>query len=72
MITTLYAIQDVLVGYQFPFTGANEEAVLRDYKNWLKEQPHAKDLRLYKIGTFDDETGTIIGIIPECIQGGGQ
>lgn len=72
MIMDLYAIQDVLIGFQFPFTGANEEAVKRDYKNWLKEQPHAADIRLYKIGTYDDATGTVIGINPECIQGGGQ
>lgn len=39
--------------------GANDEAVKRDFKNFLKETPNAKDYQLWKIGTFDDETGKI-------------
>lgn len=70
MISTVYSIQDVLVGFGQPILSTSEEAMKRDYVNWAKSKPEAEDKRLFKIGTFDDETGTLIPIIPECIMGG--
>lgn len=70
MISTVYSIQDVLVGFGQPILSTSEEAMKRDYVNWAKTKPEAEDKRLFKIGTFDDETGTLIPIIPECIMGG--
>lgn len=69
-MTEIYAIQDVLIGFHPPFIGANKEAVIRDYKNAMKKNANSEDMRLFKIGTFDDKTGTIIGCTPECIVGG--
>lgn len=71
MIKNIYSIQDTLIGFSDPYIMVNEEVAKREYHNFLKRNPNAPDMRLFKIGTFDDKTGTIISIIPECIEGGG-
>lgn len=72
MIYNLYSIQDVMVGFNAPFVMVNEAVAKREYANWLKTQKNPTDMRLFKVGTFDDSTGTLIGIVPECIVGGGN
>lgn len=72
MIYKLYAVQDTLIGFSQPYVMVNEEVAKRDYQERLKTNPHASDMRLYKVGTFDDSTGTIIGETPKCIMGGGE
>ena len=72
MIYNLYAIQDTLVGFNAPFIMVNESVAKREYTNFLKTSKNPTDMRLFKIGTFDDSTGTIVGIIPEQIMGGGD
>lgn len=71
MVYNLYAIQDTLIGFNAPFIMVNEEVAKREYKNFLETSKNPSDLRLFKIGTFEDETGTIIGEIPKQIMGGG-
>lgn len=71
MIYNMYAIQDTMIGFNAPFIMVNEEVAKREYHNFLKKNPNAPDMRLFKVATFDDATGTIVGIIPECIEGGG-
>ena len=70
MIFNLYAVQDTMVGFGAPYLKVNEEVAKRDYQNFLKVEPARADMRLFKIGTYDDSTGTILPIIPECIMGG--
>lgn len=70
MIYKLYAVQDTLVGFGKPFIGINEEVVKRDYLEANTNNPHKTDMRLFEIGTFDDSTGTVTGIIPNQILGG--
>ena len=70
MIYNLYAIQDTLVGFNAPFIMVNEDVAKREYNNYLKTTKNTEDLRLFKIGTYDDSTGTIIGEVPKCIVGG--
>ena len=72
MIYSMYTIQDVMVGFNAPFIMVNENVAKREYGNWLKTQKNPTDMRLFKIGTFDDATGTIIPITPEQILGGGD
>lgn len=72
MIYSMYAIQDTMIGFNAPFIMVNEDVAKREYNNFLKKNPNAPDMRLFKIATFDDATGTIIPIIPECIVGGGN
>ena len=74
MIYTMYAIQDTMVGFNAPFIMVNENVAKREYNNFLKA-PQCKnpsDMRLFEIGTYDDATGTIVGIIPKQIMGGGN
>lgn len=70
MIHTLYSIQDTMIGFSCPYIMTNEEVAKREYRNFCKKNPNAPDMRLFKVGTFDDESGTVIGVIPECIEGG--
>ena len=74
MIYNLYAIQDVMVGFNAPFIMVNENVAKREYANFLKS-PSCKnptDMRLFKIGTYDDATGTVLPLTPEQIVGGGN
>lgn len=73
MQSTLYAIQDILVGFHAPMTNANDEAMIRDFQVWQnqKDEIQARDLRLWKIGTYDDQTGLITPMTqPELLRGG--
>lgn len=70
MIYNLYSIQDTMIGFNAPFIMINEEVAKREYNNFLKINKNPEDQRLYKVGTFDDATGTIIPIVPVIIEGG--
>lgn len=67
----LYAVQDTVIGFSQPYIMVNEEAAKRDYLERVKVNPHANDMRLFEVGTFDDTSGTITGKNPECIVIGG-
>lgn len=70
MIYGLYAVKDDLDGYNAPFMVKTDELALRNYVLTAKESIFKDDLSLYKIGTFEDQSGTIIGIEPECLMKG--
>lgn len=59
---TIYAMRDKLVGYGRPHLGVNDEVECRDFKAAMENDYAAGDKELYKIGTFDDETGEITPI----------
>lgn len=66
----LFSVKDI-VSNQFSniemFT--NEEVAKRWYNNLLKESKIASDLQLYKVGTFNIESGAVISCF-EFVQGG--
>lgn len=71
MKKTIFAVQDTLAKlYNAPFTMINEEVGKRAYAESLKEDPFSEDKRLFVIGTFDDETGTIEPCTPYQAMGG--
>lgn len=72
MIFGLYSVQDVMIDFGAPNLCSNDELAKRGYHNILKNHTNPEDLRLFKIGTFDTSTGTVIGITPELIEGGGN
>lgn len=72
MLYNIYAIQDVMIGFNAPFIMKNDEIAKREYGNFLKKTDNAKDMRLFKIGVFNDENGTIESITPQIIEGGGN
>lgn len=71
MVYKLYSIQDTMIGFNAPYIQVNEEVAKREYKNFLKANPNAPDMRLFMIGEFDDETGTLTTMVPTQIMGGG-
>lgn len=70
MLYNLYAVRDKIVGaYNAPTLFVNEEAAKRSFKALLQKRPDiAEDLTLWNIGTFEDETGTIIPTIPRLVE----
>lgn len=72
MLYGIYSIQDVMIGFNAPFIMKNDEIAKREYNNFLKKTDNAKDMRLYKIGVFNDDNGTIESITPQIIEGGGN
>ena len=69
----VFSIQDILVGFHAPMVAANEMAMKRDFTEWCmnKSENQRADLRLFKIGDFDDQKGTIEAIdVPELILAG--
>lgn len=71
MTYNLYSVQDTLVGFMPPFKMPNEATAIRAYENFLKTADNPGDLRLFHVGTFDDDTGVLESMIPKCIMGGG-
>lgn len=59
-----------MIGFNAPFIMKNDEIAKREYKNFLEGNKNSEDMRLYKLGTFDDESGEIIAQVPEQIEGG--
>lgn len=72
MNINLYSIQDTMVGFNAPFTMVNDEVAKREYQHFLEKNINAPDMRLFKIGEMDDQTGEIKPIVPVCIMGGGE
>lgn len=68
----LYSIQDTMIGFGSPLIFVNEEAAKREYTNWLKSSKNPTDMRFYKVGKFDDQTGVVESMSPIMILGGGN
>lgn len=68
MIMRVYSVKDELTGYMPPLTIVNEQAALRWFNNnYRREHPNANDFHLYDVGSFDTESGTVIGQEPTLI-----
>ena len=72
MERNLYSVQDVMIGFMNPELMPNDEAAIREYNNFLKATKNPTDMRLFKIGVFNDSTGEIDPITPICLAGGGE
>lgn len=71
MVYKIYTVRDALVGYNAPFIMVNEDVAKREFRTLCeKKKEVADDLSLWEIGSFDDETGTIIPLIPEMVKFG--
>ena len=63
----LYAIKDKLVGFTGPIAMKNEDVAKRWFTSFCrdkkeKEFTESKYYELWKIGNFNEEKGTIIGL----------
>lgn len=70
MIKPLYTIRDTMIQYYEPCCFINEDVAKREFINAYNKHPNKDYMQLWSIGTFDTETGTIIGITPELIMKG--
>lgn len=72
MILPLYSIKDKLDQFKQPFVDVNDSLVLRHLMNSLKEKNefslNPEDFILYKIGTFDTETGIVVSEIKHIVD----
>lgn len=74
MITTLYAVKDELTQtFLKPAHFDTEEEAKRMFKSQINNielwKDNSSDFSLYKVGTWDNETGTLIPIIEKIING---
>lgn len=64
MIMDMYAIKDELNGYTVPIPMYSEEVAKRYLKDQYEGNPTIKnspeDFSLWKVGTFDSDTGTFM------------
>lgn len=59
-----YCVKDDLLGYQSPFCSMNDEAAKRDFSMMIKREGtifnvHPENFNLYRLGTFDSESGIV-------------
>lgn len=58
--------------YALPFTSHNHQVALRDFGHACRDQnsqlyKNPEDFDLFAIGTFDDQTGEILGHTPQLL-----
>lgn len=69
MIYGLYSMRDIKTGFMTPVLEANDEAATRNFYHtiWNSEgilYSFAQDFTLYKVGSFDAETGAVVPFTP--------
>lgn len=74
MVIPVYCIRDVKVGYAAPYVHTNNESAQRDFSYKLHNNEvlgfSPSDYSLYRIGTFDSESGRLTPEDPEFIVEG--
>lgn len=68
MVSNLYSIRDLCIGFNTPTSMLNEMVAKRSFRQIVERDPNGKDLQLFKVGTFNDETGEIIPQPPELVS----
>ena len=69
----IYCIKDVKTGYMNPFYLQNDDVAIRSFKKAANEtQPNAindfpEDKELWYLGTFDSDSGKIVGEEPKFL-----
>lgn len=69
MIFGIYSIEDIKTGFVTPSADQNDPAAIRNFSSAIMQSDgilftHAEDFRLFKIGEFDSETGSILPVSP--------
>lgn len=61
----MYAFKDTKIGYMNPWTSHNDETAIRTFRSAVMDENenaiknHLKDIELYKLGTYNDDTGEL-------------
>lgn len=80
MICNVYSIRDNKTAFMQPMLDINDKAAIRNFKLAVANSPtgasmavYPEDFDLYRIGTFDNETGVVSPTtVPELIYSGGN
>lgn len=69
MIYGLYCMRDVKTGFMQPVMEANDQSAIRNFYHtvWNSEGilfSFAQDFTLFKVGSFDAETGAVVPFSP--------
>lgn len=60
MIRGLYSVRDELIGYGNPVSFPSDSVAIREFKILASESKSPQDLVLFKVGSFDDQSGEIV------------
>lgn len=75
MKLSIYAIRDVHTGFLTPTVDQNDNSAMRNFAHAMKNpqslfNSHPEDFTLFKIGSFDTESGEIVSQLPETVIDG--
>lgn len=72
MILNIYSVRDNKVGFMNPTVEGSDAIAIRNFEFAVKNSKsllnsHPQDFDLYKIGSFDSDSGAISGCLPEFV-----
>lgn len=70
MIKPMYVVRDTLTGYAEPSCLYSDEVAKREFFNAYRKHPNKDYMQIWKVATFDSESGTVVGCIPELLMKG--
>lgn len=70
MIYGVYAVKDILVGFNAPFVLVNDDIAKRAFKNSVGQKPEKDDLQLWRLSQWNDITGEFLNNQPEMLAFG--
>lgn len=71
MVKVVVAIRDTMTGYYDPSCFVKDEVAVREFFNAFKTHPNKDYMQMWKLGTWDTESGTFIPLpAPELIAKG--
>lgn len=76
MIVNVYCIRDVKTGFLTPTFEVNDAVAMRNFSHAVQNSDsilfsHCKDFDLYKVGTFDSDSGRLMPIeLPILVMSG--
>lgn len=60
MIYPVYSYKDELIGFGMPEVNINDNVAIRDFREKMKKNTHAGDYSIFRIGSYDTDTGEFI------------
>ncbi|UPW41636.1 nonstructural protein [Peromfec virus RodF8_33] len=72
MIYPLYSVQDAATGFLTPTMDSNDASALRNFRHAMIASrdvmhTHPSDFALYRIGSFDTESGILTPLTPPAL-----
>lgn len=72
---SIYCIKDTKVGFMNPFVQPNDAVACREFANLVNSHGNSvvsvnyEDMELYKLGSYDQNTGVIVSEVTYLIKG---